>query len=84
MHQVLVIGAGRVGRTIAHFLGAEAVYRVRIADVHPERAAAVASEVEAVEAFAGSVADAAGLEQAMEGMQAVISAAPFTAWRRFW
>ena len=79
MNQVLVIGAGRVGRTIVHFLGAEEGYRVRIADVHPERAAAVADEVEVAEAFEGSVADAAGLEKAMDGMQAVISAAPFTA-----
>lgn len=79
MKHVLVIGAGRVGRTIVHFLGAEEGYRVRIADVHPERAAAVAGEVEVAKAFEGSVADAAGLEKAMQGMQVVISAAPFTA-----
>ena len=79
MKHVLVIGAGRVGRAIVHFFGAEAGYRVRIADVHPERAAAVAEEVAEAEAFPGSVADAAGLEEAMADQEAVISAAPFTA-----
>ena len=79
MKHVLVVGAGRVGRTIAHFLGAESGYRVRVADVHPDRAAAIAAEVEHCEAFAGSVAEAEGLLEAMKGQQAVISAAPFAA-----
>ena len=42
IHKVLVIGAGRVGRTIAHMLGAEE-YEVRLGDARPEVAAAVTS-----------------------------------------
>lgn len=79
MKHVLVIGAGRVGRAIVHFFGAEAGYRVRIADIHPERAAAVAAELAEAEAFPGSVGDEAGLREAMADQEAVISAAPFTA-----
>jgi saccharopine dehydrogenase-like NADP-dependent oxidoreductase len=37
-HKVLVVGAGRVGRSIMHMLCAEENYSVRIADAQPEQA----------------------------------------------
>lgn len=70
---VLVVGAGRMGRTILAMLEAEG-YQVRIADARPE-AAAVASP----RAFAEDVSDTDALRRAMDGMQAVVSAAPFAA-----
>jgi saccharopine dehydrogenase-like NADP-dependent oxidoreductase len=79
MHHVLVVGAGRVGRAITHFLAAESGYRVRLADASPERAAAVVAEVDGAEAFPEGVAEPAALERSMAGQAAVISAAPFTA-----
>ena len=79
MHQILVVGAGRVGRTIAHMLSAESGYRVRICDARAAAAAAVAAEIDGIEAFAGDASDRTQLGSAMDGMRAVISAAPFVA-----
>jgi saccharopine dehydrogenase-like NADP-dependent oxidoreductase len=79
MHKVLVVGAGRVGRAIAHMLCAEEGYSVRLADAHPEAAAAVGMELEGVEAFSASVATKDDLGRALDGMEAVVSAAPFAA-----
>lgn len=43
--KVLVIGSGRVGRTIAHMLAAEDNYAVRTSDVVPARAATIRDEL---------------------------------------
>jgi len=79
MKRVLVVGAGRVGRTIVHMLSVEGSYRVRIADADAVAAARVAREAERVEAFPESVEERARLLRAMEGCAAVVSAAPFAA-----
>ncbi|MHC4847408.1 MAG: saccharopine dehydrogenase family protein, partial [Planctomycetota bacterium] len=79
MRRVLVIGSGRVGRTIVHMLGAEEGYEVHIADAESSRAATVAAEVTGANAFAEGVAEVEPLRRALEGMDAVISAAPFVA-----
>ncbi len=70
---VLVVGAGRVGRTITTMLEAEG-YQVRVADARPE-----AARLAAGNAFAESVSGTDALRRAMDGMQAVVSAAPFAA-----
>lgn len=76
-NKVLVVGAGRVGRTIVHMLSAEG-YEIRLADARPELAAAVAGEVSGTEAFGRPTSDKAAFLSAMDGMSAVVSAAPFT------
>jgi len=78
MNKVLVIGAGRVGRTIVHMLCAEKGYEVRVADAQPEVAAAVADELGAAEAFGAASTDKDAFRRAMDGTTAVVSAAPFT------
>ena len=78
MNKVLVVGAGRVGRTIVHMLCAEKDYEVRVADAQPDVAAAVADELSGAEAFAGATIDKKAFRRAMDGVTAVISAAPFT------
>jgi saccharopine dehydrogenase-like NADP-dependent oxidoreductase len=60
-------------------LGVEEGYEVLLADAEPSRAAAVAAEVEGAQAFGEGVADAEPLTRALEGKDAVISAAPFAA-----
>ena len=70
---VLVVGAGRMGRTILAMLEAEG-FQIRIADVRPEAAAEASPR-----AFAEDVSDTDALRRAMDGMQAVVSAAPFAA-----
>ncbi|HEX5138058.1 MAG TPA: saccharopine dehydrogenase C-terminal domain-containing protein [Planctomycetota bacterium] len=79
MKSVLVVGAGRVGRTIVHMLSAEGSYRIRVADANAVAAARVAREAERTEAFPESVEERPALERAMAGCAAVVSAAPFTA-----
>ncbi|MHC4957028.1 MAG: saccharopine dehydrogenase family protein [Planctomycetota bacterium] len=71
--RVLVVGAGRVGRTIVTMLEREG-YNVRLADARPEAAAEVTAN-----AFAEDVSDPAAVRRALEGCAAVISAAPFAA-----
>ena len=79
MRNVLVIGAGRVGRTIVHMLEADEGYRVTIADADPARAGTVAGELEGVSAFGGSVTTEDQLAAALGDQHVVISAAPFSA-----
>ena len=79
MKHVLVVGAGRVGRTIAHMLSAEAEYSVRVADLDPAAAARIQAEGGCAEAFPQQTDSPAALAAAMAGMDAVVSAAPFHA-----
>ncbi|MHC4953871.1 MAG: saccharopine dehydrogenase family protein [Planctomycetota bacterium] len=79
MRKVLVVGAGRVGRTIVHMLSTEDEYSVELCDARPEQAAAVVAEVPGAEAFDGDASQPAELKRALEGKDAVISAAPFVA-----
>jgi len=79
MRNVLVVGAGRVGRTILHMLSREAEYQVELCDARPEAAAEVAAEVPGATAFAGDVSSKSELLRALKGKDAVVSAAPFVA-----
>jgi saccharopine dehydrogenase-like NADP-dependent oxidoreductase len=79
MKSVLVVGAGRVGRTVVHMLSAEGSYRVRVADADAVAAARVAREIERAEAFPEGVEARAELLRAMQDCAAVVSAAPFSA-----
>lgn len=82
MHKVLIIGAGRVGRTLFHMLSAEPDYEVRLGDLRPAAAAAVVAELGRGEAFPEPTNDEAALGRALKGVEAVVSAAPFTENRR--
>jgi saccharopine dehydrogenase-like NADP-dependent oxidoreductase len=78
VRRILVVGAGRVGRTIAHLLHAEKGYAVRVADVRPE-AARRAAQGTGAEPFPEDAGGRAALDRALGGVDAVVSAAPFTA-----
>lgn len=78
MLNILIVGAGRVGRTIAHMLSVEPEYRVRLADADPNIAEAAVADVPGAQAFPDSVREVEGLRRALEGMSAVVSAAPFS------
>lgn len=72
---VAVIGAGKIGRTIAAMLSASGDYRVTVAD---RDAGALAAAVRpGVEAQALDVADEAALSVFLADKAAVLSAAPF-------
>lgn len=77
MKQIVVLGAGKIGRMVAHFLGNSGDYGVRIGDVADE---AVKRITTAVSGSAGRAVDfsaPADLDAIMKGADAVISCAPF-------
>jgi saccharopine dehydrogenase-like NADP-dependent oxidoreductase len=72
MHRVLIVGAGRVGTTIAANLVRSRAYAVTLADRQPPQRLPVGVAFEVVDAH-----DAAALDAVCRGKVAVISAAPF-------
>ena len=76
MKDVVVIGAGKIGSTIARLLSRSGDYSVTVAD----RSAAQLAEVEphkAVRAVEMDIADGAALKTLLAGKFAVLSAAPY-------
>ncbi len=73
MHRVLLLGAGKIGRMIAHFLSSTTDYEVLVADADPAALDRVRS-LPRVQAAQLDVHDAAGLPRLLDGQQAVISA----------
>jgi len=76
MHNVLLLGAGKIGRAIACLLGTSGDYRVRVADVDDKALARVAG-LPGVETTRIDVANQQQLLVAMKGCTAVISACSF-------
>jgi saccharopine dehydrogenase-like NADP-dependent oxidoreductase len=75
MKSILVVGAGHIGVTIAALLQASGDYPVTLADRSLE--ALAGAKVSGVRARVLDVTDATALTAAMQGLYAVISAAPF-------
>ncbi|QRM53557.1 saccharopine dehydrogenase family protein [Sinorhizobium sp. BG8] len=76
MKDIVVVGAGKIGSTIARLLAHSGDYRVTIAD----RSAAQLDQIEshkAVSTVVIDIADQAALEALLKGKFAVLSAAPF-------
>lgn len=76
MKNVVVIGAGKIGTTIADLLGATGDYRVVIADRSNEQLAAVRTGP-TISTRRVDITDAAELSEALNGAFAVLSAAPY-------
>jgi len=75
MKSILVVGAGHIGVTIAALLQASGDYAVTLADRSLE--ALAGAQVSGVRARVLDVADATALRAAMQGLYAVLSAAPY-------
>lgn len=73
MHRIAIVGAGKIGSTIAQLLERSGGYRTAVID----RAEAALAECQASERIAADVADPAGLSRALDGAYAVLSASPF-------
>ncbi len=73
MHRVLLLGAGKIGRMIAHFLSSAGDYELLVADSDPAALERV-EQLPRVETARFDVDDEAGLPRLMSGRQAVISA----------
>ena len=76
MKDVLVVGAGKIGSTIAEMLDATGDYRVAIADRSADQLARLATGA-GVERLALDIADEDALGRALDGRFAVLSAAPY-------
>jgi saccharopine dehydrogenase-like NADP-dependent oxidoreductase len=76
MHEVLLLGAGKIGRAIATWLGSTGDYRVLVGDVD-DRALGRLRALRGVEATRVDVTDHAALMRAMAGKRLVISACSF-------
>lgn len=76
MKTVIVIGAGKIGATIADLLGSSGDYRVVIADRSQEQLAAIRTSA-TIATRKVDITDAAALARLLDGAFAVLSAAPF-------
>ncbi|WP_372425554.1 saccharopine dehydrogenase family protein [Salinarimonas chemoclinalis] len=76
MKNIVVVGAGKIGRIVARMLADTGDWAVTLAD-RDEAALARATEGTPVTAAALDIADAAALRARLSGAFAVISAAPF-------
>ena len=78
MTAIAVLGAGKIGRMVAHFLGRTGDYRVRIGDVSEEAATKLATRVgDSASGHRVDFADPRTLEPVLAGSAAVISCCPF-------
>ena len=75
MHSILVIGAGKIGSTIADMLHESGDYSVTVAD--SSAAALKAVGTPGIKTVQLDFADAVALQAALKGHYAVLSAAPF-------
>ncbi len=75
---IAVLGAGKIGRMVAHFLGRTGGYQVRIGDVDGEAAANLAARVgEGASGHPVDFSDARTLQPILDGAAAVLSCCPF-------
>jgi saccharopine dehydrogenase-like NADP-dependent oxidoreductase len=76
MHDVLLLGAGKIGRAIAKLLANSGDYRVLVGDVEP-RALARLADIPHVTTVQVDVSDPAALRRVMVGRTSVLSACSF-------
>lgn len=76
MKEIVVIGAGKIGQTIADMLGSSGDYRVTVADRSEAQLASIRTSA-TVSTRKVDIADKEALTALLEGRFAVLSAAPF-------
>jgi saccharopine dehydrogenase-like NADP-dependent oxidoreductase len=78
MKTIVVLGAGKIGRMVGHFLSHSGDYTVRLGDVDLESARAVADRIGArASAQACDFSSASDLDSILDQAWAVVSCAPF-------
>jgi len=73
----VVLGSGKIGRTVAHMLGTSGDYQLRVGDADMSAAEKLCRELPAAEPFEVDFSDAKALDRVMNGAHSVISCAPF-------
>ncbi len=77
MHTVLVLGAGKIGRMVAHLLASSGEYELRVGDVRREAAESAVAHLRSTTPIGLAFDDRSALDDAMRGAEAVVSCAPF-------
>lgn len=77
MKCIALIGAGKIGRMVAHFLGGCGDYSVRVVDISQPAIDRICSKAKNCTGLAADFTIAATLDEVMKGADAVISCAPF-------
>ena len=77
MHTVAILGAGKIGRMVCHFLYGSGDYAVRIGDGHQATISALARSQPKLQAQAIDLGDERALDQLLKGAWAAISCAPY-------
>jgi len=78
MHRVLVLGAGKIGRTIAHLLAATDDYEVTVADQDESALRLLHHRVPRARFLPLDATDRAALARAMQAQDSVVSALAYT------
>jgi saccharopine dehydrogenase-like NADP-dependent oxidoreductase len=77
MKTVVVLGAGKIGRMVSHFLVHSGDYRVRVGDVSQAAVASITSKLGAAEGRRVDFSSETELDAILDGAYAVVSCAPF-------
>lgn len=77
MKTIALLGAGKIGRMVAHFLGTCGDYSLRIADANGAAAQALVPGLKHATGQALDFADEAAVSRFLDGAFAVVSCAPF-------
>jgi saccharopine dehydrogenase-like NADP-dependent oxidoreductase len=77
MKDIVLLGAGKIGRMVAHFLGTCGDYRLRVGDASQRAVEQVVRRLPAASGAALEFDSAGALDRLMAGAAAVISCAPF-------
>ncbi len=77
MNQLVILGAGKIGRMVCHFASHSGTYAVRVGDVSQAAIDLVQKEYESVTGRVVDFSDGKSLDAILDGAWAVISCAPY-------
>jgi len=77
MQTIAILGAGKIGRIVAHFMGNCGSYQVRVGDQSEAAVKRLESEVDAVTGHVVDFGDERTVEPVLAGAEAVLSCCPY-------
>ena len=77
MNELVILGAGKIGRMVCHFMSHSGTYAVRIGDASQAAIDHITKEYEQVQGQVVDFADEASVDDILKGAWGVISCAPF-------
>jgi saccharopine dehydrogenase-like NADP-dependent oxidoreductase len=77
MHELVILGAGKIGRMVCHFMASSGDYKVRVGDVAQAAVDHLAKKYPHVSGQVVDFVDQTSLDTILKGAWAVISCAPY-------